>query len=77
MALTRMGYVCTGVWVPEFILVRPEVLRGVHHMFVHAGTDVSEAFQVCGHFRFNHIVIILSLSRAVLHPPQEDAADRP
>ncbi len=44
--LARMGYVAHGVWVPEFILEQPEVLRNVHYEFVHAGTDVTEAFQV-------------------------------
>ncbi len=46
LALARMGYIAHGVWVPEFILEQPEVLRNVHHEFVHAGTDVTEAFQV-------------------------------
>ena len=41
--LARMGYVAHGVWVPEFIL---EQLRNVHYEFVHAGSDVTEAFQV-------------------------------
>ena len=44
--LARMGYIAHGVWVPEFILDQPEVLRNVHHEFIHAGTDVTEAFQV-------------------------------
>lgn len=46
LALARMGYVAHGVWVPEFILEQPEVLKMVHRMFVHSGTDVTEAFQV-------------------------------
>ncbi len=50
LALARMGYIAHGVWVPEFILEQPEVLRNVHYEFAHAGTDVTEAFQVnhCG-----------------------------
>ena len=48
LALARQGYIAHGVWVPEFILEQPEVLRNVHYEFVHAGTDVTEAFQV-GH----------------------------
>lgn len=46
LALARQGYIAHGVWVPEFILEQPEVLRNVHYEFVHAGTDVTEAFQV-------------------------------
>ena len=46
LALCRMGYIAHGVWVPEFILEQPEVLKTVHYEFVHAGTDVTEAFQV-------------------------------
>ena len=46
LALARMGYIAHGVWVPEFLLEKPEVLRTVHYEFVDAGTDVTEAFQV-------------------------------
>ena len=46
LALCRMGYVATGVWVPEFLIDHPEVLRGLHYQFVHAGSDVTEAYQV-------------------------------
>ncbi len=46
LALCRMGYLAHEIWVPEFILEQPEVLKSVHYEFVHAGTDVTEAFQV-------------------------------
>lgn len=46
LALCRRGYIAHGVFVPEFILEQPEVLRVLHDEFVHAGTDVTEAFQV-------------------------------
>jgi len=46
LALARKGYISHGVWVPEFILEQPEVLRNVHHEFTHAGTDITKAFQV-------------------------------
>lgn len=36
----------TGVWVPEFLIDHPEVLRSLHYEFVHAGSDVTEAYQV-------------------------------
>ena len=41
-----MGYIAHGVWVPEFILEQPEVLKMLHRVFVHSGTDVTEAYQV-------------------------------
>ena len=46
LAISRRGYIAHGVWVPEFMLEQPDVLRSVHEEFVHAGTDVIEAFQV-------------------------------
>ena len=46
LALARRGYIPHGVWVPEFILEQPEVLRSLSYEFVHCGTDVVEAFQV-------------------------------
>ena len=46
LAISRRGYIAHGVWVPEFMLEQPEVLRSVHEEFVHAGTDVIEAYQV-------------------------------
>ena len=46
LELARMGYLAHGVWVPEFLLETPEVLRTVHREFVHCGSDVTEAFQV-------------------------------
>ena len=46
LAVSRRGYLTHGVWVPEFILEEPDVLRSLHEEFVHTGTDVIEAFQV-------------------------------
>ena len=46
LALCRRGYVATGVWVPEFLIDHPEVLRSLHYEFIRAGSDVTEAYQV-------------------------------
>ena len=35
-----------GLWVPEFVLDYPEVLRCQHYEFARAGSDVTEAYQV-------------------------------
>ena len=46
LAFTRAGYVSGNVWVPEFVLDYPDVLRCQHYEFVRAGSDVTEAYQV-------------------------------
>ena len=66
LAFARMGYVAHGVWIPEFILEQPEVLKMVHRMFIHSGTDVTEAFQVlvlsmCYEIRISFLLFLLSL----------------
>ena len=84
LALSRRGYIAHGVWVPECILEQPEVLRSVHEEFVHAGTDVVEAFQVnwcvCVFTLRSHLLYklctLFDLFFAVLHPQRENEADR-
>ena len=46
LAFVRSGYVLQGLWVPEFVLDYPDVLRQQHYEFVRAGSDVTEAYQV-------------------------------
>ena len=46
LAFSRSAYVAPGLWVPEFVLDHPEVVRGKHYEFVRAGSDVTEAYQV-------------------------------
>ena len=53
MALARRGYIAHGVWVPDFMLEQPEVLKSVHYEMAHAGSDVMEAFQV------SHLISVL------------------
>ena len=78
LALSRMGYIAHGVWVPEFILEQPEVLKMVHRMFVHSGTDVTEAYQVrllqCRQLHDSGKNIFYSNS-TVLHTSQADEDD--
>jgi len=47
--LERRGYVQAGPFVPEVVLEHPEVVRQLHRDFVHAGSDVVEAFTYYGH----------------------------
>src|SRR6201987_3798986 len=45
----RRGYLQAGAYVPEVVLEHPEVVTELHREFVHAGSDVVEAFTYYGH----------------------------
>jgi betaine-homocysteine S-methyltransferase len=45
----RRGYLQAGAFVPEVVLDHPEVVTQLHRDFVHAGSDVVEAFTYYGH----------------------------
>jgi betaine-homocysteine S-methyltransferase len=45
----RRGYLQAGAFVPEVVLEHPEVITELHREFVHAGSDVVEAFTYYGH----------------------------
>ena len=45
----RRGYLQAGAFVPEIVLEHPELVRGLHGEFVHAGSDVVEAFTYYAH----------------------------
>jgi betaine-homocysteine S-methyltransferase len=45
----RRGYLQAGAFVPEVVLDHPEIVDGLHREFVHAGSDVVEAFTYYGH----------------------------
>jgi betaine-homocysteine S-methyltransferase len=47
--LERRGYLQAGAYVPEVVLDRPEAVEELHREFVHAGSDVVEAFTYYGH----------------------------
>ena len=47
--LERRGYLQAGGFVPEVVLEHPEVVRQLHHDFVHAGSDVVETLTYYGH----------------------------
>ena len=47
--LERRGYVQAGAFVPEAVLDHPGVVEQVHRDFVHAGSDVVEAFTYYAH----------------------------
>jgi methionine synthase I (cobalamin-dependent) len=45
----RRGYLQAGAFVPEVVLEQPGVVEELHREFVHAGSDVVEAFTYYGH----------------------------
>ncbi|MGI9331952.1 MAG: homocysteine S-methyltransferase family protein [Gammaproteobacteria bacterium] len=48
-ALERRGYLQAGAYVPEVVLENPEKVAELHREFVHAGSDVVEAFTYYAH----------------------------
>jgi betaine-homocysteine S-methyltransferase len=47
--LERRGYLQAGAFVPEVVLEHPEQVALLHEQFVHAGSDVVEAFTYYAH----------------------------
>src|SRR6187401_2915619 len=47
--LERRGYLQAGAFVPEVVLEHPELVVQLHREFVHAGSDVVEAFTYYAH----------------------------
>src|ERR1700740_1913281 len=45
----RRGYLQAGAFVPEVVLEHPDLVEGLHREFVHAGSDVVEAFTYYAH----------------------------
>src|SRR5947209_16951260 len=45
----RRGYLQAGAFVPEVVLDHPEIVEQLHREFVHAGSDIVEAFTYYGH----------------------------
>jgi betaine-homocysteine S-methyltransferase len=47
--LERRGYLQAGAFVPEVVLEHPEKVSELHNEFVHAGSDIVEAFTYYAH----------------------------
>ena len=45
----RRGFLQAGAYVPEVVLERPDLVESLHREFVHAGSDVVEAFTYYAH----------------------------
>jgi betaine-homocysteine S-methyltransferase len=47
--LERRGFLQAGAFVPEVVLEHPELVAQLHREFVHAGSDIVEAFTYYAH----------------------------
>ena len=45
----RRGYLQAGAYVPEVVLEQPDLVTQLHREFIHAGSDVVEAFTYYAH----------------------------
>ncbi len=77
--LERRGYLQAGAFVPEAVLDHPEEVRQLHREFVHAGSDVVEAFTYYGHREKLRIIgkedLLEDLNREALRIAGEVAAE--
>ena len=73
----RRGYLQAGAYVPEIVLEHPDLVAGLHREFVHAGSDVVEAFTYYAHREKMRIIgkehLIEPLNRAALTIAREVA----
>jgi betaine-homocysteine S-methyltransferase len=77
--LERRGYLQAGAYVPEVVLDHPEVVVQLHRDFVHAGSDVVEAFTYYAHREKMRIVgkehLLEDLNRQALEVAREVARE--
>ncbi len=77
--LERRGYLQAGAFVPEIVLEQPDLVRQLHREFVHAGSDVVEAFTYYAHREKMRIVgkehLLEELNRQALTIAAEVAAE--
>jgi betaine-homocysteine S-methyltransferase len=75
----RRGYLQAGAFVPEVVLEHPEKVAELHREFVHAGSDVVEAFTYYGHREKMRLIgkedLLEPLNRQALELAGEVAAE--
>lgn len=75
--LERRGYIQAGAFVPEAVLDHPEEVSALHREFVHAGSDVVEAFTYYAHREKMRVVgkedLLEELNRTALQLAKEVA----
>lgn len=77
--LERRGYLQAGPFVPEVVIEHPEAVTRLHEDFVHAGSDVMEAFTYYAHRQKLKVIgredILEDINRSALRIAK-DVADR-
>jgi betaine-homocysteine S-methyltransferase len=77
--LERRGYLQAGGFVPEVVLDHPEKVAELHREFVHAGSDVVEAFTYYAHREKLRLIgkehLLEQINRQALGIAKEVAAD--
>ncbi|MGQ0662070.1 MAG: homocysteine S-methyltransferase family protein [Pseudomonadota bacterium] len=75
----RRGYLQAGAYVPEIVLEHPDMVAQLHRDFVHAGSDVVEAFTYYGHREKLRLIgreeVLETLNRQALGIAKEVAAE--
>jgi betaine-homocysteine S-methyltransferase len=77
--LERRGYLQAGSFVPEVVLEHPEFVTQLHREFVHAGSDVVEAFTYYAHREKMRLVgkehLLEAINRRALQLAKDVAAE--
>src|SRR3712207_3279807 len=77
--LERRGYLQAGGFVPEVVLDHPEKVAELHREFVHAGSDVVEAFTYYAHREKLRLIgkehLLEQINRQALGIAKEVASD--
>lgn len=77
--LERRGYLQAGPFVPEVVLEHPDAVRRLHEDFVHAGSEVVEAFTYYAHRQKLKVIgredVLEQINRQALRLAK-DVADR-
>jgi betaine-homocysteine S-methyltransferase len=78
--LERRGYLQAGGFVPEVVLDHPEKVAELHREFVHAGSDVVEAFTYYAHREKLRLIgkehLLEEINRQALGIAKEVASER-
>jgi betaine-homocysteine S-methyltransferase len=75
----RRGYLQAGAYVPEVVLEHPDLVAQLHREFVHAGSDVVEAFTYYAHREKLRLIgkehLLEAMNRQALAIAKEVAAE--
>jgi betaine-homocysteine S-methyltransferase len=77
--LERRGYLQAGAFVPEVVLEHPDRVQALHEEFVHAGSDVVQAFTYYAHREKLRVIgkdhLLESMNRQALQIARNVAVD--